>query len=420
MTSTLIQTVRLIDPLSRTDKVTDVLITDGVVQSLAPDAISDQARSNLTVVDGQGAVLAPGLVDLYSESSEPGHESRETLHSLRAAARAGGFTRLGILPTTDPVIDNPAQVARIGQSSQVGAPRLLPWGALTQAAQGKKLNELMELAASNIVGLTDSRPLENLTLLRRILEYLQTVQKPIALWPCDRTLTGTGMVREGAAAIRLGFEGIPITAETIPLAAILEQVADILAPVHLMRISTARSVDLIRDAKSRGLPVTASVSWMHLLFNTENLDSYDPNLRLAPPLGNPKDQQALIAGLEDGTLDAIAIDHRAYTYEEKTVAFGNAPPGAIGLELALPILWQQFVASAQWSALQLWQYLSLNPCHCLGIAPPTVQAEHPAELVLFKPDLEWTVSPEALKSLSSNTPWLGQPIQGRVEQVWIP
>jgi dihydroorotase len=185
-----------------------------------------------------------------------------------------------------------------------------------------------------------------------------------------------------------------------------------------MRVSTARSVALIRQAKERGLPITASVTWLHLVFNSRDLASYDPNLRLAPPLGNPADQQALIAGLEEGVLDAIAIDHRAYTYEEKTVGISEAPAGALGLELALPILWQRFVATGRWQPLQLFRYGSFQPAQCLHLQPPAVQVGHPAEMLLFNPGATWTVSTQTLKSKSSNTVWLGQTIQGRVERAW--
>jgi dihydroorotase len=247
-----------------------------------------------------------------------------------------------------------------------------------------------------------------------LLEYGQMLQKPIALYCCDRGLAGNGSVREGLAAIRLGLPDSPVVAETVPLAALLECVAEIRTPIHIMRVSTQRGVELVRAAKERGLPITASTTWMHLLLNVSAVQSYDPSLRLDPPLGNLEDQTALIQGVQEGTLDAIAVDHTPLTYEEKTVAFSESPAGAIGLELALPLLWQTFVESGQWPALSLWRSLSSHPARCLNQGPATIAPGQPAELILFDPQSAWKVSPETLKSRSKNTPWLGQEIRGRV------
>lgn len=184
-----------------------------------------------------------------------------------------------------------------------------------------------------------------------------------------------------------------------------------------MRISTARAVDLIRAAKAQGLPITASVTWMHLLLDITAVHSYDPSLHVQPPLGNPADREALIQGLQAGVLDAIAVDHKPFTYEEKTVAFAESPPGAIGLELALPLLWQAFVESGRWSALDLWRWLSTQPAQCLQQTPGMI-AVGATELTLFDPQQVWQVTGSSLKSQSTNTPWLGQMIQGRVVQTW--
>ncbi|MEM9162622.1 MAG: dihydroorotase [Cyanobacteria bacterium P01_F01_bin.4] len=428
MTRTLIRQVRLITPLDPVDRIVDVLVVKGVVQAIAPalhnrdnigqDRHSAGINAELTdteIIEAADWVLGPGLVDLYSQSGEPGHESRETLRSLEQAALAGGFTRVAVLPNTDPPLDDAAQIASLRCHAQ-----LRPWGAITLGLKGEQLTDLAELAEAGVVGFTEGAPMANPALLRRLLEYAQPLQRPLAIWPCDRTLAGHGTVREGADSARLGHPGIPTLAETAPLAALLEYIAELNTPVHVMRVSTARSVELLRQAKARGLPVTASVPWLHLMFNTQDLVTYDPNLRLEPPLGAPSDQQALLAGLEDGTLDAIAIDHTAYTYEEKTVAFGNAPPGAIGLELALPVLWQTFVATQRWHPRQLWQYLSLQPAQCLKLDPPTVKVGQPAEMVLFNPQKTWTVSPSVLQSRSANTPWLNKTLEGRIERTWIP
>lgn len=297
-------------------------------------------------------------------------------------------------------------------------PQVTCWGALTLGAKGEQMVELAEFAEADIVGFADAQPFANGMLLRRILEYGQAVGKPIAFWCCDRELAGNGVVREGGESLRLGLPGIPTMAETAPLAALLEVVAAIGTPVHVMRVSTARSVELIQSAKSRGLPMTASTTWMHLLLDITAVQSYDPSLHLEPPLGNPADRAALIQAVESGVIDAIAIDHSPYTYEEKTVAFAESPPGAIGLELALPLLWQTFVKTGTWSALALWRALSTQPAQCLNQSQAAIAPGKIAELILFDPQQTWQVTPHTLQSRSTNTPWLGQTITGRVVQMW--
>lgn len=406
------------------DGTADVLVEDGVVRAIAP-SLTDRLSTfstELEIIEAQGQFLGPGLIDLYSQSGEPGYESRETYESIRQAAAAGGFTRVGLLPNTQPAVDSVSAVKSVLDANSWGfdspGAMLMPWAAITLDAAGKQLTELADLSAAGALGFTDAQPLSDSALLRRLLEYAQPLNKPIALWPCDTKLAGDGVVREGVDALRLGLVGVSAIAETAALATILECVAEIPTPIHIMRVSTARSVALIRQAKATGLPISASVAWHHLIFDTQDLQSYNPNLRHDPPLGTPMDRQALIDGVADGVIDAIAIDHSPYTYEEKTVAFDAAPPGAIGLELALPILWQTFVASARWSPLHLWQCLSQQPAKCLGLAPSRIAVDSLAELTLFDPQVAWRVSEGEVRSRSSNTPWLNQTIQGKVTRIW--
>ncbi|WP_392407158.1 dihydroorotase [Chlorogloeopsis fritschii PCC 9212] len=435
MTSILLQQVRVIDPVSGTDQIADVLLSNGYIQLVASN-ISD-IPSNIHIQDCRGLVLGTGLVDLYSHSGEPGFEERETLSSLLQAAAAGGFTRISILPDTSPPIDNPAVVAQLLQKtrrqedtgkrfspspplplSPSSLPHLNIWGAITQEVAGKQMTELAELAAAGVVGFADRQPLENLVLVRRVLEYLQPLAKPIALWCCDRQLMGNGVMREGVDSIRFGLPGNPAASETSAIAALIELVAAMGTPVHIMRVSTARSVELIAAAKAQNLPITASTTWMHLLLDTQAVKSYNSSLRLEPPLGTPADLQALRQAVRTGIIDAIAIDHTPYTYEEKTVAFAEAPPGAIGFELALPLLWQSLVETGEFTALELWRALSSRPAECLKQTPSAIAPEQKAELTLFDPKQSWKVERKSLRTLSDNTPWLGQQLQGKVVQIW--
>ncbi|OWY69263.1 dihydroorotase [cyanobacterium TDX16] len=438
--SELLRQVRVIDPVTGSDRqACDVLIVDGAIAAIAPQLTDYPADTQ--VKDCQGLVLGTGLVDLYSHSGEPGFEERETLATLAAAAAAGGFTRVNLLPDTVPPVDNSAVVSRLlgrGQGGQGRTEKFAPlsspsplspqlpqlpqlsfWGALTTGVQGQQMTELAELGAAGIVGFADGQPIENWGLLRRMLEYLKPLDKPVALCACHRGLVGNGVVREGVYSMRSGLPGNPAIAETTALAALLELIAAIGTPVHLMRVSTARSVELIATAKERGLPITASTTWMHLLLDTKALSSYNPALRLEPPLGNPEDVVALRQGVRTGVIDAIAIDHTPYTYEEKTVAFAEAPAGAIGLELALPLLWEKLVATGEFSALELWQALSHRPARCLQQNVNAIAPNSPAELILFDPQHTWIMTQQTLKSRSHNTLWLGQQVNGRVVKIWL-
>ncbi|MGL5032244.1 MAG: dihydroorotase, partial [Microcystaceae cyanobacterium] len=395
--SQILHQVRYLDPLTAKDTRVNLWIQDGQIQGPETSDVPPDTQR----LDAQNLIVAPGLFDLYSYSGEPGHEDRETLSSLMGAAWAGGFTEMALLPNTQPVVDNPAILqllkTKLAALDSKTLPKVHFWGSLTLDCQGEQLSELIELIEAGIVGFTDNKPLNNLGLVRRALEYLQPVNKPLALVPINTRLRGNGVIREGEAAIRWGLPGEAVMTETTAIAAIVEVVEELQTPVHLMRISTARGVELIAQAKARNLPITASVTWMHLLFNTESVGSYNPNLHLDPPLGNEPDRLALIEGIKTGIIDGIAVDHRAYSYEEKTLAFAESPPGAIGLELALPCLWQALVRTGNLTALELWQALSVNALRCLGLP------FQPKNYLLFDPQFNWSVEAANLQTQGENT-----------------
>ncbi len=411
----LFQQIRVLDPIGSRDgnpaeRVADILVIDGVIQEVSD---TTPLPTDLEIIPGQHLILAPGLVDLYSHSGTPGHEERETIASLLAAAQAGGFVSLNILPDTLPALDRASSIFSLDREYRQIAdlvpncPQLGYWGALTIGVEGATMTELAELATTNITGWADGRSISNPALIRRLLEYLQPFNRPIGLYALDRQLRGNGVARAGVAALKYGLPVDPVSSETAALAQLIEIIAEVGTPVHLMRISTRRGVELIAAAKQRGVPITASTTWLHHIANTTDLATYDPNFKLNPSLGNPDDQIALIEGIKTGTIDAISIDHHAHTYEEKTVAFGEAPAGAIGLELALPLLWANLVVPGKLSALELWAALSTNPARCLHQSPPT-------QSIVFDPQQTWTVTKNSLQSLSHNTAWLGREIVGKV------
>lgn len=407
----LFQQVRILNPSLGQDHRGDVWIKEGAIQAIATEGLP--APEGVSVVPGEHLILGPQLCDLHSHSGEPGHEYRETWDSLEASAIAGGFGDVAILPDLVPCIDRGEVVQTLRQQNAHRAVRFHYWGALTEGLAGEKLTPFQDLMASGVVGFCDGRSLENWSLVRRSLEYLQPTPPVIMIQALNRSLRGDGVMRDGVNSLLFGLPGDPVSSETTAIATVLELVAQTQTPIHIMGLSTARGVALVAQAQGEGLPVTASVTWLHLVANSDAIAHYDPNYRLSPPLGNPEDQAALIAGVKQGTISAIAIDHQGYSYEEKTVSFGEAPPGTLGLELALPLLWSRLVATQQLTPLELWRALSHGPRKILRLDPLdlTVGDRH---FILFDPQMPWTVTPQTLRSLSQNTPWLHQEICGRV------
>jgi dihydroorotase len=410
----LLRQVRLLDPVADRDQRCDVLLEQGRIR-----AIDRQLESWPEVCEIREAadwVLGPGLVDLYSQAGEPGEEERESLDSLAAAALVGGFTRVLVLPTTHPARDTAPVLHEYSQRSW---PLHLDfWGALTQNCAGEQLSELADLSAAGAIGFSDGTPLPSWMLLRRLLEYAGPFAKPIALWPRHSGLAGSGTGREGGLTLQLGLPPDSALSETVAIAGLLEVVRATGTPIHLMRVSTARGVELLRQAHQERLPVTASTTWLHLLYTTADLANYDSNLRLSPPLGHAADRLALRDAVQTGLIGAIAIDHTPYTYEEKTVAFGEAPAGAMGLELALPMLWQALVVEAGWLPLDLWRALSSGPLTCVN-APLTTLTTGTTQLTLFDPLAIWRLDDTTLRSRARNTHLWGQRLTGRVLQTYI-
>ena len=415
----LLRQIKVIDPVAEKDYIADVLIISDRVETVA--AKITNYPDDTQVIEGRDLVLGTGLVDLYSHSGEPGYEARETLDSLAASGAAGGFTKVAVLPHTLPQIDNLETITALQQkANQLTATKENPrsqlsfWANLTGDREATQMSELAQLC-HDAVGFIQKLNFSNLCLFRQALEYLKPLHKPIAIDLSENQLTNNGTVREGIQSVRYGLVGNPDYAEAAAIAAVIEIIASINTPVHIMNVSTARGVDLIAKAKQQGIPVTASTTWMHLLFSTEDQSTYNPNLRLEPPLGNPHDLIALRHGIQTGIIDIIAIAHRSYTYEEKTVPFGLAPPGAIGLQLALSILWQKLVITDIISPVQLWKALSWQPLSYWKTQPSLID-EPIAKLVLFDTQKQWTVNSDSICSLGANTPWWNQQIKGQVVQ----
>ncbi|MEM9155782.1 MAG: dihydroorotase [Cyanobacteria bacterium P01_F01_bin.33] len=418
--SYVLQRVRAIDPVLQCDRTVDVWVERGSIQTIEEHPIS--VPDGAEVVDASRWVLGPGLVDLYVHTGEPGYEQRETFESLGRAALAGGFTQVALLPSTDPVVDTLAQLERVQARQQTEqTPLWLPLAAMTVGCRSESMTEFAELVEAGAIAFCDDAPLPALPLLRRVLDYLAPLQKTALLWPRHAELAGLGVMHEGEHSLQLGLPGIPASAETVAVAAVLEMLTPQSAPVHLMRLSQARSLELVDRARQQDLPVSASTSWMHLLLCDRDIETYhyDPALHLYAPLGTDLDREALIDAVKSSTLSAIATDHSPYTFEEKTVPFAVAPPGAIGLELALPLLWQHLVTPGKLSALNLWTALSAHPARVLNLKSPSLQKGPEANCILFDPERTWVVNANTLQSQSSATPWWGQTLTGKVLGCWL-
>ena len=417
----LIRNGRVIDPASGRDEVADLAIASGRIVSLG--AASDFHADR--VIEATGLVVAPGLVDLAAHLREPGQEHEGMLESELAAAAAGGVTSLVCPPDTDPVLDEPGLVEMLKfRARKLSRCRLFPLGALTRGLQGQSLTEMAELTESGCVGFSQAEvPIKDTQVLVRALQYATTFGYTVWLRPQDAWLA-KGMAAQGAVATRLGLAGVPVLAETVAMHTIFEIVRATKARVHLCRLSSAAGVAALRQAKAEGLPVTADVSINSLHLTDVDIGYFNADMRLTPPLRQSADRDALRAALADGTIDALVSDHNPVAEDMKNLPFGEAEPGATGLELLLSL-------ALRWghdSGLALPQTLSRvthDPVRVLGDALGSLATSAGrlvvggvADVCVFDAAAEWMVGPRTLVSQGQHTPFAfastGMALPGRV------
>ena len=414
----LIRNGRVIDPASGFDAICDVAIAAGRIIGIKTIAPGFSASR---VIDASGCIVAPGLVDLSARLREPGHEHEGMLESEMAAAVAGGITALVCPPDTEPVLDEPGLVEMLKmRAEKLHQARVFPLGALTRNLQGEVLTEMAELTEAGCVGFSQAEvPLANTLVLQRALLYASTFGYTVWLRPQELHL-GQGVAASGALATRLGLAGVPVAAETIALHTIFELMKATGACVHLCRISSAAGIDLVRQARDAGLPVTCDVSINSLLLTDTDIGFFDSRMRLNPPLRQQRDRDALQRGLADGTVDALVSDHTPVDENAKTLPFAEAEPGATGLELLLSI-------ALKWGrdgGVDLRRSLAVvtsEPARVLGSALGTLQASvgrlvegGVADVCVFDPDATWSITPAALRSQGKHTPFSGYEVPGRV------
>lgn len=414
----LVRNGRVIDPARNFDEICDLALAAGRVIGVGqiPEGFSPNR-----VIDARGCIVAPGLVDLAVRLREPGHEHEGMLESEMAAAVAGGVTSVVCPPDTDPVLDEPGLVDMLKfRAEKLHQARVFPLGALTRGLGGEVLTEMAELTESGCVGFSQAEvPLQNTQVLQRALQYASTYGYTVWLRPQDYHL-GKGVAASGPLATRLGLSGIPVMAETIALHTIFELMRATGARVHLCRLSSAKGVALVRAAKDEGLQVTCDVSINSLHLTDVDIGYFDSRMRLAPPLRQQRDREALREALADGTIDALVSDHTPVDEDAKVLPFAEAEPGATGLELllGLALKWGQESGVGLPRALAV---LTSEPARVLGSALGTLQASAGqlvdggvADVCIFDPQAHWTVAPQQLRSQGRNTPFTGHELPGVV------
>jgi dihydroorotase len=402
---------RLLDPGRDHDGPADVLVEGGRVEAVEPRLEGVDAE----VLDATGCWVAPGFVDLHAHLREPGQEYKEDIASGGAAGAAGGFTALACMANTQPVNDDPSVTDYILDRARQDSPvRVFPVAAATQGLRGEVMTEMVALMGAGAVAFSDDgHTIMDSGVMRRVLEYSRMVGAPVIVHAEDRTLVGSGVVNEGPISTRLGLPGNPAVAEAVHVARDIMLAELTGAHLHVAHVSTAAAVALIREARARGVHVTAEVTPHHLTLTDAATLGYDPNTKMAPPLRSEADLRACRAGLADGTIDAIATDHAPHAVHEKEVEFTAAPPGVIGLETAFPVV-MDLVRRDELTPLELVRRLSTNPSRILRRGGGgRIERGAAADVVLLDPERAWTYDPAKGFSKSRNSPWAGQTLVGR-------
>jgi dihydroorotase len=407
-----IRGARVLDPLEGVDAQLDVRIDGGTIAAIGTAVDANGHR----VVDGDRLLLAPAFVDPHVHLRTPGREDEETIASGTAAAAAGGYCAILAMPNTDPVVDSASVLRSLAESAAQEAQ--VPVGflaAISKGSAGAELSEMGELADSGAVGFTDDgRPVTAAGLMRRALQYSAITGRPLALHCEELTLSRDGQMHEGAVAAELGFAGYPSVAESVMVERDLALAAYEALPLHLLHLSARESVEALARARNSGLPVSGETTPHHLCLTDEAVRSLDPNLKMNPPLRSAEDRLALIEGLRDGTIEAVATDHAPHARHEKEVPFEAAPFGVTGLETAFSALFTQLVEPGLVRLETLLERMSAGPAAIFGLERPRIAVGASANLTLIDTAASWRVTEDGFRSRSTNSWLLGQTLKGKV------
>ncbi len=418
MGSLLIEGGHIVDPSQSIDKKADLLILDGIIES-----VGDQIGTieGIPKVDAKGKIVAPGLIDVHVHLREPGGEHKETIETGLTAAVSGGFTAVCAMPNTDPVIDDPAGIRFvIAQAERIAKARVYPLGAISKRQKGEKLAAIGEMVEAGAVGITDDgNPVMNGELMRRAMEYAKSLDIPVADHPEDLNFSELGTMNEGLVSTKLGLPGKPNIAEDIHI------IRDILlaeltgSRIHLQHVSTAFGVEMIRQAKMRGVQVTAEATPHHLILTEKEVQGYNTNAKMNPPLRTDRDREAVIEGFSDGTLCVYATDHAPHHYDEKERAFADAPNGIVGLETSLGIGLTWMVDKGVVNLPSLIDRMSCSPAKAFKLPGGSLKKGVPGDVTVIDPNVSWTVDPSRFESKSQNTPFHGLELKGRASRTIV-
>ena len=422
MTTVFFDHIHVCDPSSGRDEIASVVVKDGLIADIgAPEKIG-AAPKDATVIKADNAILAPGLVDMRVQSRNPGYAHQESPSSLAKAAGAGGITSMVCLPNTNPVLDNPDSLAvlmRRPMTDGLNSPKIYAYGAATTGLDDHAMAELGLLAEAGAVGFTNAtKPIADSLIMRRIMDYAAMLDKPVIQHAEDIALARDGEMNESENSTRLGLKGIPAEAEEIMVARDLALARLTGCRYHVAHISTARAIDLIRQAKAEGLSVTCDTAPPYFALNDIAVMEYDTRFRLSPPLRSEDDRQAVLAGIADGTIDCIASDHTPQDRDSKLLPFGVAAEGASALETLLPLvmgLYHQGLISM----MRVFELTSSVPATLLDLPGGSLHVGADADLVVIAPDRGWQIRGAEFNSLSHSTPFEGQPVQGKVLSTWV-
>lgn len=411
MSRLLIRHARLLDPDTRLDALGDLLVEGERIAALGGSiAVTDAA-----VIDAEGLCLAPGLVDMRVQLREPGAEHMESVESGGQAAAAGGVTTMAALPNTEPPVDDVSVVEFLARRArEVRLAKLHTYGAATKGLGGKQLTEMGLLAENGAVGFTDGvKAIADALVMRRVLAYAGSFDLLVVQHPEEPSLGAAGEVNEGETATRLGLAAIPVAAETIMIERDLRLVELTGGRWHAAHVSTAAGVEAIRRAKERGLPVTCDTAPPYFALNETAIGDYRTFAKLSPPLRSEEDRRAIVEGLADGTIDAIASDHAPWDQDSKRLPFSSAACGIVGLETLLPLSLELY-HNRHLSLLEAVARLTCGPARILRVPVGRLAKGAPADLVLFDLDRSWRIETDAFRSKSKNAPFDGRPVQGQV------
>jgi dihydroorotase len=417
MSRLLLKGGRLVDPANGRDGAFDVLIDGDRIARVGKDL---PVESGVIVVEiPSGFVVCPGLIDMHVHLREPGQEHKETIATGAAAAVAGGFTAVACMPNTSPVNDNAGVTEYIlKKAAEANLARVYPIGAVSRGQRGEQLADIAEMREAGCVAITDDgHPVATAMLMRRALEYTRMFDMPVIEHCEDQTLKGDGVAHEGAYASALGLRGIPGEAESIMALRDISLAELTGGRVHVAHMSARQTLDAVRYGKSRGVRVTCEVTPHHFVLTDERLGAptpYDTNVKMNPPLRSAADRDAMIAGIADGSVDAIATDHAPHHYDEKQVEFDRAPFGITGLETAVSLCFDRLVHTGAMTLARMIELLSLNPAKILNVPGGALSEGAPADLSILAPDLAVTVAAGEMRSKSRNTPFDGWQLRGGV------